>query len=481
MLTSGRTSKLRKKNRKAGSARALGGEVRGGQILAPGPGHSPKDRSLRIKLDANAPDGFLVHSFADDDPIACRDHVRAKAGLPAFAPNGHKRARVSEEEIEKTIMAAMAAQADEPPKGRIVNLYDYTDEAGVLLYQVARLEPKDFRHRRPDGKGGWIWKLGDVRRVVYRLPELLQHPHATVSICEGEKDSDRLASLGHCATTVASGTWSGVDVSVLAGRDVFVLADADETGTKKALAAAKAVHGVAATIRIIRMPDGAKDVSAWLDADASRAARLVEHCVDTPLWEPEAAPAEAAAEEAPQAPNEPPPISSLDERDAGDDPGPIPPRGWLLGNQFCRKFLSSITAPGGTGKTALRMLQFISLATGRPLTGQHVFRRCRVLLLSFEDDTQELQRRITAALVHHKIDRSELKGWLFYAAPKNLKLAEMRNGTRQIGKLEKLLREAIERRCQPRERKSADSEPAPQLLGTRLFCTRHPGSLSREC
>src|SRR5215470_286709 len=82
----------------------------------------------------------------------------------------------------------------------------------------------------------------------------------------------------------------------------------------------------------------------------------------------------------------PPRGNGLNEVDAGDDPGPIPPRGWLLANQFCRRFLSSIVATGGTGKTSLRMLQYLALATGRPLTGEHVFRRCRILMLSFEDD-----------------------------------------------------------------------------------------------
>src|SRR5262249_10714225 len=48
-------------------ARALGGEIRGNQILAPGPGHSAVDRSLAIRLDPAAPDGFFVHSFANDD------------------------------------------------------------------------------------------------------------------------------------------------------------------------------------------------------------------------------------------------------------------------------------------------------------------------------------------------------------------------------------------------------------------------------
>src|SRR4051794_14313582 len=39
---------------------------------------------------------------------------------------------------------------------RIVAAYDYPDENGELLFQVVRLEPKDFRQRRPDGRGGWI-------------------------------------------------------------------------------------------------------------------------------------------------------------------------------------------------------------------------------------------------------------------------------------------------------------------------------------
>jgi hypothetical protein len=105
-----------------------------------------------------------------------------------------------------------------------------------------------------------------------------------------------------------------------------------------------------------------------------------------------------------------------------------------------------LIATGGTGKTALRMLQYLALATGRPLTGEHVIRRSRVLLLSFEDDIDELNRPLAAALIHHKINRAELKGWLFIAAPKGIKLAEMHKGSRQIGRLEKALRDAVARR-----------------------------------
>jgi hypothetical protein len=109
----------------------------------------------------------------------------------------------------------------------------------------------------------------------------------------------------------------------------------------------------------------------------------------------------------------------LGELDAGDDAAldKPPPRGWLLGNIFARKFLSSLLADGAVGKTALRYAQLLSLATGRALTGDHVFLRCRVLIISLEDDINELRRRVLAAMRRYKINRSELKGWLFYAAP----------------------------------------------------------------
>ena len=63
-------------------ARALGGEINNGQILAPGPDHSAADRSLSVKIDSAAPDGFLTHSFSGDDPVTCRDYVRERLGLP---------------------------------------------------------------------------------------------------------------------------------------------------------------------------------------------------------------------------------------------------------------------------------------------------------------------------------------------------------------------------------------------------------------
>ena len=62
-------------------SRTLGGEVCGRQIQAPALGHSPQDRSLSIRLDPAAPDGFLVHCFGHGDPLAEKDRIRDLLGL----------------------------------------------------------------------------------------------------------------------------------------------------------------------------------------------------------------------------------------------------------------------------------------------------------------------------------------------------------------------------------------------------------------
>lgn len=130
--------------------------------------------------------------------------------------------------------------------------------------------------------------------------------------------------------------------------------------------------------------------------------------------------------------------------DAGEDDYQIAPREWLLGTMFCRRFLSSLLADGGVGKTALRVAQLISLAAGRSITGEHVFQRCRVLIVSLEDDRDELRRRVLAVMKHHRINPADLKGWLFLSAPKGLRLAEMKDGAPAVAELERQLREAVD-------------------------------------
>jgi putative DNA primase/helicase len=92
-------------------ARALGGEVSGRRVLAPGPQHSPKDRSLCVSLAPAMPSGFLVHSFAGDDPIQCKDYVRGRLGLPAWQPGDEQDRRVHLSRIKNWDRTTVDTQA----------------------------------------------------------------------------------------------------------------------------------------------------------------------------------------------------------------------------------------------------------------------------------------------------------------------------------------------------------------------------------
>lgn len=178
-------------------------------------------------------------------------------------------------------------------KGRsertIVDTYDYTDENGNLVYQVVRFHPKDFRQRRPDGKGGWKWSLGDTRRVLYHLVELKVGIAAgrRVFVVEGEKDVHTLESLGFVATTNAGGAgkWTDDYTAALSGAHVVILPDNDDPGRHHAETVAAALAGKAASVKIIRLPGLPEkgDVTDWVrqGGTADELKRMVTNSGDT--------------------------------------------------------------------------------------------------------------------------------------------------------------------------------------------------------
>ena len=159
---------------------------------------------------------------------------------------------------------------------RIEEVYQYRDERGEVLSEVVRLKArledrKEFLQRRPDGNGGHVWSVQGVRRVLYRLPDLIEtDPECVVFVVEGEKDADRLWDLNIPATTCPEGAakWASVDDQVLAGRPVIVIPDNDDPGIAHAQDVAQRLAGKAASVRILRLPGLAEggDVSDWLDA-----------------------------------------------------------------------------------------------------------------------------------------------------------------------------------------------------------------------
>lgn len=167
-------------------AELLGGDAQGGQVLCPGPGHSAADRSLSVKLDKDDAEGFVVHSFVRDDFKACRDHVRAKLGLPEPKKNGGGKAAWT-----------------------LLSEHIYLDEHGERFLKVRKCRDGDGKKQYPqyhwDGNG-WAKGKPEGPKIPYRLPQMLAASTAAiVYFVEGEKDCDNLAKLGFVATTASEG------------------------------------------------------------------------------------------------------------------------------------------------------------------------------------------------------------------------------------------------------------------------------------
>lgn len=207
----------------------------------------------------------------------------------------------------QTIVAALGLsmrdlfeRRDELPRRSQMDVESYHDYRGLdgkLRYQALRIRKpgggKDFRQRRPDGNGGWIWSLQGVDRILYQLPVIEEmtrkHPNRIVGLVEGEKKADRLLSMGIAATTTVCGAnspWLPAYSEYLSDKHVAILPDNNAVGVSYASAAAGSllIHDVP-SLRIVELdvPDDC-DVVDWLDADQDRQYQLYDKILNTPFW-----------------------------------------------------------------------------------------------------------------------------------------------------------------------------------------------------
>jgi hypothetical protein len=169
---------------------------------------------------------------------------------------------------------------------KIVATYDYTDEHGAILKQVVRYSPKSFSQRKPDGKGGWDWSVQGVRDVLYRLPEMLAEK--SLLICEGEKDCEAARALGIVATcnSGGAGKWREEYSEGLRGKQIIIIADADDPGRKHAQQVAASLTGKVESLKLLELP-GSKDLSEWVGRGGTRPA-LLELIASATEWKPQA-------------------------------------------------------------------------------------------------------------------------------------------------------------------------------------------------
>jgi putative DNA primase/helicase len=168
-----------------------------------------------------------------------------------------------------------------PGAGRpeITAVYDYQDADGKLLFQCVRYVPKDFRQRRPDGKGGFIWNLDGITPVLYHLAKVI-HAVKTgdrIIITEGEKDVDNLQKWGYTATTspMGAGKWRpSYSVTLKGAYEIVLIAHKDSPGHKHIEIAASDLYGKVDSLKLFEMPDvpdhKIKDFTNWVEAGGTK-------------------------------------------------------------------------------------------------------------------------------------------------------------------------------------------------------------------
>jgi hypothetical protein len=92
------------------------------------------------------------------------------------------------------------------------------------------------------------------------------------------------------------------------------------------------------------------------------------------------------------------------------DPGTIPRRRWIYGRHLIRGFISVTVAPGGVGKSSLAIADALAMVSGRNLVGSAPEGRLNVWLFNGEDPVEEIERRVAAAAIRHRIDPEDCEG-----------------------------------------------------------------------
>lgn len=310
------------------------------------------------------------------DGCSFEEAVSRLAGEPVGKPNGNGAADIGPEP---------------PPHGRgsagdlgpIVATYDYTDEAGTMLFQVTKRDPKAFRQRRPDGRGGWIDNTDGVRVVLYRLPELLEaiERGQRVWVVEGEKDADRLWSLGYPATTNprGAGSWRPEFDVHFRGADVVVVGDNDDPGRKHAADVAGRLKSVGARVRLINLAKEwtecplKGDISDYLDAGLSVESLIPSIWIDMSSWDHE----------------------------------PVPQRLWSILDRVPLNQAGIFSGEGGTGKSIIELMKNVAHVTGKDWLGS-MPEIGPAFYIGTEDDENEIHIRLSAIAAHYGVTFKQL-------------------------------------------------------------------------
>lgn len=288
--------------------------------------------------------------------------------------------------------------------------YPYVDEDGRELFVVCRYQTSDrdktFRQFRLEA-GEWV-ALGDARRVIYRLPHVLEHiarndPRPIV-IAEGERDVEAIEQAGGVATCnpMGAGKWTDDYSDMLQGaRNVIIVADRDDPGRAHALKVRSSLATVGVAARIVEARSG-KDARDHLEAG---------HSLDAfAEW------SEAEPQSVPRTP------WLVDAADLLAEPDPGPTR-WLVESLIVDHAIIAAVGRWKTTKSYALLDVCVAIATGESAFGRYkIPEPGPVVFVNEESGRDALRRRVDALCRGRGIDPGRLRGRLLLAANARIRL-----------------------------------------------------------
>jgi hypothetical protein len=361
------------------------------------PAHDDRSPSLSVKQGVA---GAVLHCFAG---------CSTEAVLEALALS---KAALFDEPRERAPNLVHGATT----KPRRVASYTYTDRNGEPLRRKVRLEPgpkgrsKAFVWERPDtlenGREVWVkCSSGDGNPgVLYRLPEVLEANE--VHVHEGEKACDATVKEWEVCSTCPPAGWDAARyVENLKGADAIVWADRDAAGLVFAAKVHRSLVGVARSVRVVQSRVMTPKADAFDHAQAGfgpdDAIELDPASLPSVEDEPESESDDGATDAH---------VEALRARFTSDatrvdtwftaDGALVapPPREYLVEDFLPEREVGLVVARGGTGKGFFLLNLAATIATATSF-GRFAVRKPRgVVVLSREDDREELQRRFVATI-----------------------------------------------------------------------------------
>lgn len=300
--------------------------------------------------------------------------------------------------------------------------YDYEDASGKVVFQKVRACDKHgkkfFWLRRPDDHGGWIKGVKGVdTSLIYRKPDVIEAMalDRTILVVEGEKDCDKLWSLGVPATCNAHGApdviknphpapkWKKEHSEQLRGADLVIVPDNDPSGRYHADSAASASRDIAKRVRLLdfaehwpTIPKGG-DVSDYLDAGHGREQldALINKAPDC----------------LPQADDEPRTATHSKNLLAYDEMIRLTPPAWLVTNVLPQGGTAVLFGESNSYKSFIAIDLACCVALGIPWHGNEA-KQGNVIYVASDAPYGVATQRIPAWMAHHKI-APEKRGGIF--------------------------------------------------------------------